>query len=177
MIAKEFIGPRRLIHDSFRLARKVYDSGFHPEVLIAIWRGGTPVGIVVHEFLTYKGMRPFHTAVKVESYVGIGRKVAPRIVHLEPVLKAIRPGAPVLIVDDIIDSGETVRALKRRIAARTANVKVAALYCKAGRTSTDDAPDFVVRRTKKWIVFPHELLHLSKDEIKTKSRYIHRLLA
>ena len=177
MVAKEFVSPRRLIRDSFRLARMIYDSGFRPEVMLALWRGGTPVAIVIHEFLTYKGVRPFHAAVKVASYTGVGRKTTPRIEHLEPALKSIRPGAPVLIIDDIVDTGETIRAVKARIAARTAAIRVAALYCKAGRTSADGRPDFVVRRTKKWIVFPHELMDLSLDEIKAKDAYIHDLLA
>lgn len=47
MTGKIFLSSNELTKDSFRLAKKIYDSGWHPEVIVGLWRGGTPVGIAV----------------------------------------------------------------------------------------------------------------------------------
>ena len=75
MSEKEFISPTDLIRDSFALAKQIYDSGYRPDVLLVLWRGGTPVGVVVHEYLLFKNIRTYHTAVKATSYSGIDRRV------------------------------------------------------------------------------------------------------
>jgi len=64
MAEKEYIGADELVRDSFELAARIYASGYRPDVILVLWRGGTPVGIVVHEFLLYKGVETYHTAVK-----------------------------------------------------------------------------------------------------------------
>lgn len=173
---KVYLDSNGVTRDSFALARKIYDSGFRPDVVIALWRGGTPVGIVVHEFFEYMGVHMEHAAVKAVSYTGIGQRGAPRVEQLEPVLAAMRPGARVLLVDDIFDSGCTVREVIRRLAVRTSAVKVATLYVKAGANQTDIAPDFCGRVTTNWIVFPHELVGLTEEEIHAKDPAVHGLV-
>ena len=48
---KTFIHADQLLEDSFNLAWKVYESGFRPNYIIGVWRGGAPIGIAVQEFL------------------------------------------------------------------------------------------------------------------------------
>lgn len=176
MIDKEFIQANDLVRDSFALAKQVYDSGFCPDVLLVLWRGGTPIGVVVHEFLLYKGIETYHTAVKAESYTGIARRIEPRIEHLDGVLGDIADGSRVLVVDDIFDSGCTVRKVCEMLRARTRHIKIATLYYKPGKNKTDIVPDFYLRETDRWIVFPHELMGLSLDEIRAKDNFVHALL-
>jgi len=147
-----------------------------PDVLLVLWRGGTPVGIVVHEFLLYKGIDTYHAVVKAVSYQGIGRRVAPRMEFFDSVLDVIDEGAHVLVIDDIFDTGSTVKEVHRRLAAKTSNVKVATLYLKEGANQTDIVPDFCLRKTSKWIVFPHELMDLTREEIMQKDPFVHELL-
>jgi hypoxanthine phosphoribosyltransferase len=175
-VPKQFVKPDRLLKDSFLLARMIYDSGFRPQVLLVLWRGGTPVGVVVHEFLLYKGIRTYHTAVKAGSYRGIGKRVEPRISNWGPVLRAIRKDSRVLVVDDIFDTGCTLAKVCRLLRRKTRNVRIATLYHKLGQNRTALVPDFAVRKTRKWIVFPHELMDLSRDEIRRKGRDIYRLV-
>ena len=47
MADKTFLTPQSLLDDSFRLGLKIMADGFHPDYIIGIWRGGTPVGIAV----------------------------------------------------------------------------------------------------------------------------------
>ncbi len=44
MADKTFVTPQSLLDDSFRLGLKIMEDGFHPDYIIGIWRGGTPVG-------------------------------------------------------------------------------------------------------------------------------------
>ena len=44
---KRFIGEQELLEDSYRLARKIYRSGFRPDFIVGVWRGGSTVGIYV----------------------------------------------------------------------------------------------------------------------------------
>ena len=67
---KRFIGSQELLEDSFQLAVKIYESGFRPDYIVGIWRGGTPVGIVVHDFLAYVGVKANHISVRT-SYKGL----------------------------------------------------------------------------------------------------------
>ena len=46
---KQFIKEEQLLQESFRLAAKVFDSGFRPDFIVGIWRGGSSVGSGVHE--------------------------------------------------------------------------------------------------------------------------------
>lgn len=176
MADKEYISANSLVRDSFLLASRIYESGYRPDVILVLWRGGTPVGIVVHEFLLYKGIETYHTAVKAVSYTGIERRVAPTVEHVKPVLDRIRSGSRVLVVDDIFDTGNTLKEVHELLSKKEADVKFATLYYKDGANQTDIEPDFYLRKTQQWIVFPHELMDLTLEEIRTKDEYVHGLI-
>jgi hypoxanthine phosphoribosyltransferase len=176
MDAKEFLQPNDMMRDAFRLARKIYDSGFKPELLLALWRGGTPIGVAVHEFLEAKGVHTNHTVAKVASYQGIGEQGEPVIEELGHVLSAISVGTRVLVVDDIFDSGRTMRSVCGVLREAGADVRVATLYYKPAANQTDLAPDFYYRKTDRWVVFPHELVGLSDAELKAQDSVVYDLL-
>jgi hypothetical protein len=44
-------------------------------------------------------------------------------------------------------------------------VRVATAYYKPARNTTTRVPDYYVRSTEQWLVFPHELLGLTHEEI------------
>jgi len=177
MSGKEFLQPNDLVRDSFVLARQIYDSGFVPDVLIVLWRGGAPVGVSIHEFLSYKGIETYHTVVKVASYSAIAQRRTPVIEHFDRVLKEITGESKVLVVDDIFDSGSTMQAVAERLSPVTAHVKFATLYFKPEANTTELEPHYYVRKTKRWIVFPHELKGLSEEEILAKDSFISDLLS
>ena len=54
---KLFIKSEDLLKDSFKLAWNVYKSGFEPNYIVGVWRGGAPIGIAVQEFLSYLGVK------------------------------------------------------------------------------------------------------------------------
>ena len=55
-----YITAQQLLEDSFRLGANIYQSGFRPDFIVGIWRGGTPVGIAVQELLDYHDIKTDH---------------------------------------------------------------------------------------------------------------------
>jgi hypoxanthine phosphoribosyltransferase len=174
---KVYVSANAYQRDSFRLARAILDSGWQPDDMIALWRGGAPVGVSIHEFLYYHGLRPRHRVLKCQSYTGIqSRGHCVTFEDAEPVFQSVTPGSRVLVVDDVFDSGCTARAVLDRLAPFGADVRIATVYWKPNANQTDLKPDYFVRETDQWIVFPHELAGLTPDEIKTKDPDIYALL-
>ncbi len=64
MTQNRFIGEQELLEDSFELARKIHRSGFRPDFIVGVWRGGSTVGIYVQECLQYLGVDTDHIAVR-----------------------------------------------------------------------------------------------------------------
>jgi len=176
-VLKEFLTPDELVTSSFTLARRIHDSGFIPDVLLVLWRGGSTVGMIIHEYFAYKGYEMFHTAIKAESYAGIEKRIALRLDNIEPVLEKIRPGQRVLIVDDIFDTGSTVKLVADHVGTRTDAIKIATLFVRTGHSATGMSPDYFIRETSSWIVFPHEIQDLTPEEIRQKNPLIYSLIS
>ena len=70
-IEKIYLTAESLFEDSCKLAASVLASGFRPKYLIALWRGGTPIGICTQEMLAYYGIHTDHIAVRTSLYTGI----------------------------------------------------------------------------------------------------------
>lgn len=177
MTKKIFVSANDYLRDGWRLARMILDSGWEPEDLIALWRGGAPVGVAVHEFLYYHGLRPRHRVLKCQSYTGI-REHSHRVVfeNSDEIFRSVAKGSRVLIIDDVLDTGNTARALLERLAPLGADVRLATVYWKPNQSQTGIKPDFYVRLADDWIVFPHEMDGLTLDEIKLKDPVIFDLL-
>ena len=172
MSAKVYLSADRLLEDSFRLANRVFDAGFHPTHIVGIWRGGAPVGIAVQELLEYRGVQSDHIAIRTASYSGIDRQEAEvRVYGLGYLVDVLTRSDRLLLIDDVFDSGRSIRAVLAELRERCgddlpAELKVATVYYKPSRNVTDLAPDFFVHETNDWLIFPHEINGLSEDEIR-----------
>ena len=61
---KLYIKSEDLLRDSFKLAWNVYESGFVPNYIVGVWRGGAPIGIAVQEFLSVCGVKCDQVAIR-----------------------------------------------------------------------------------------------------------------
>ncbi|MBU1855012.1 MAG: hypoxanthine phosphoribosyltransferase [Nanoarchaeota archaeon] len=171
---KIYISANEFLIDSFKLARKIKDSGFKPSFIVAIWRGGTPVGIVVHEYLKYYGIETNHIAIKTSRYEGIGKARRNVKVHgLDYIVDCANADDKLLLVDDVFDEGYSIDAVLKELKKRMGKnlpreIKVAIIYYKPKNNKTNIKPDFYIHETNEWIIFPHEVCGLSKEEIKKK---------
>ncbi len=168
---KVYISANDLLLDSFRLAEKIVHSGFRPDFIIGVWRGGAPVGIAIQEYLAYVGVDTDHIAIRTSSYTGIDQQEKTVRVHgLDYIIDNVNAEDDVLLVDDVFDSGRSVKAIFDKLTSKCRrnmpqNMKVATPWYKPAKNVTDIKPDYFVHETDAWLVFPHELVGLTQQEI------------
>jgi hypoxanthine phosphoribosyltransferase len=168
---KTFIQADQLLEDSFKLAWKVYESGFRPDYIVGVWRGGAPIGIAVQEFLEVLGISSDHIAIRTSHYLGIEQhNSSVKVYGLNYVIRQLESEDSLLIVDDVHDTGLSIQQiisdLKTACKKNTPEIKVATPYFKPSKNKTERKPDFYLHETDEWLVFPHELDGLTIDEIK-----------
>ena len=129
------------------LATLVADSSFRPEILVAVARGGLLPGGGLSYALGIK----LTDAINVEFYTDV-EETLPDPVLLAPHLDTDSiAGRPILVVDDVADSGRTLALVLDLLQQHGAEARSAVLYAKPGSEVT---PDYVWRQTDRWIVFP-----------------------
>jgi uncharacterized protein len=170
-MSKSYINANDLQTDSYRLASKIYESGFKPDFIVAIWRGGAQIGCCVQEFLKYLGVNSDHIAIRTSRYTGIDQVSEQIQVHnLGYLVERLQPFSKVLLVDDVFDSGRSIMAVKKELELELKDrfpkdFKVATVYYKPTRREVESIPDYYVHETDKWLVFPHELEGMTISEI------------
>jgi hypoxanthine phosphoribosyltransferase len=168
---KIVLSAQDLLEDSFRLGLRVLEDGFKPTMIIALWRGGTPVGMAVQEIMAYCGLESDHIAIRTSSYVGVDERGAVAVHGLNYIVKKICHDDRVLIVDYVFDTGNTIKAVIEELRRRARDnmpedIRVAVPWYKPERNETDLEPDYFIRETAEWLVFPHELDALTPEELR-----------
>jgi hypoxanthine phosphoribosyltransferase len=181
-VNKVYIDAQGLLEDSFRLAAKIVESGFRPSFMIAIWRGGVPMGIAVQEFLAFHGIQTDHISIRTASYTGIDNQAREiKVFGLSYLIKNMTHQDRLLIVDDVFDTGRSVEAVINHIKARArrntpGDIRVAVPYYKPTRNQIEHPPDYYLHETEDWLKYPHSLEGLSHDEIKTHRPEIYEII-
>jgi len=174
MSKKLYLSAQDLLEDSWELAARIIEDDFRPNIIIAIWRGGTPIGIAVQEMLAYFGVAADHIAIRTSSYSGIDERSHDVRVHgLNYIVKRVVDSDRLLIVDDVFDTGHTIDAviseLRRKARRNTpGDIRVAVPWYKPTRNETASEPDYYIHTTDRWLKFPHSLEGLTPDEVRTR---------
>ncbi len=182
MSEKLFISAQELLEDSYRLGAQIIESGFRPDFIVGIWRGGSPVGIAIQEMLEHFGIPTDHISLRTSLYRGIDRRgEAVRVHGLGYLVRNLNAENALLIVDDVYDSGRSIRAVIDQLSERTrrntpAEIKVATPWFKPGNNATGRVPDYYLHETDQWLVFPHEVQGLSAAEIARGKPQIHKIM-
>jgi hypoxanthine phosphoribosyltransferase len=172
MTTKTYLSAQQLLEDSFTLGARVIASGFKPSMIIAIWRGGTPMGIAVQELLAYEGIETDHIAIRTSSYTGIdGHSSEIRIHGMNYLIKTVTDADRLLIVDDVFDTGHTINAVINHLGEKARlntprDIRVAVPYYKPTRNQTEREPDYYLYETEDWLKYPHSLEGLDVEEIR-----------
>jgi hypoxanthine phosphoribosyltransferase len=129
------------------LGRSVVESGYRPEMVIAVARGGLiPAGALAYAI----GIKAAGT-LNVEFYTDVEQTLADPVV-LEPLLDTDAViGKRLLVVDDVADSGRTLELVLGLLRRHTPYVRSAVLYTKP---RTIVRPDYSWQETDLWITFP-----------------------
>ncbi len=130
------------------LAEKVRRSNYKPDLIVGISRGGWPPARVISDLLE----NPNIANIKAEFYLDLGRTSEEPVIT--QTISAPINGKKVLLVDDVADTGKTLKLVHDKLIEDGAeDVKVATLYYKPWSVFR---PDFYMVETNAWIVFPWE---------------------
>jgi hypoxanthine phosphoribosyltransferase len=124
-------------------------SGFEPDLIVGIARGGWVPARLLSDFLD----NPNITSIKVEFYLDIGKtKNEPTITQD---IQVSVNGKKILLVDDVADTGKSLMLVKNHLKNMGASeIRIACIYFKPWSIVK---PDYYVRETEAWIIFPHEI--------------------
>lgn len=172
-IKKRYVSPNEVHLIGIALANLVIEklAEFKPDVIISLWRGAAPFGLVLDGMLKMHGINVENIPVRTESYTAPGEQNSVVSVYgLNRVIDVCDAHHKVLIVDDVFESGGSVDAVleKMRLKMRAnmpLDVRVAVAFRKPLSNKTSLTPHYVVEDTTDWLVFPHEMNDLKKDEI------------
>jgi hypoxanthine phosphoribosyltransferase len=131
-----------------KLAEDARKSGFEPDVIVGVSRGGWIPARIMSDLLE----APKLANVTAEFYVGVAEtKHEPSIT--QPVSLPVKD-KNVLVVDDVADTGESLKLVNSYLKNRGASeIKIATIYYKPWSVIV---PHYYEKETRYWIVFPWE---------------------
>ncbi|MEM3699312.1 MAG: phosphoribosyltransferase [Candidatus Bathyarchaeia archaeon] len=131
------------------LADKIRKNGFKPDIIVGVSRGGWPPARVLSDLMD----NPNLANVRAEFYLGVAEtKGEPTLTQPVSVDVADKK---VLVVDEIADTGQSLKLVKEHIIGQGAKeVKIATVYYKPWSIIK---PDYYEKETSRWVVFPWEI--------------------
>jgi uncharacterized protein len=179
---KDFLPYDVVRNNALKLACEIHRSGFVPDIIYVLLRGGAYIGNVISEYfkIIRRNDRPvFYAAVVARSYLDIRQHDRVMVDGWTYGPEYLRNGDRVLLVDDIFDSGRTINHLAEIILEKGIprdDLKIAVHDYKVfpdGSNLLPVKPDFYCRRHEitspdkdVWIHYmSHELVGLKADEI------------
>jgi hypoxanthine phosphoribosyltransferase len=132
---------------SRELAQLVSDSEYRPGIILGIARGGLIPAAAIAYALDVKNV----FMMSVEFYTGVDERLDFPVM-LPPLLNAVDiAGSRVLVIDDVADTGGTLKLVKDFCLEHVTEVRCAVLYEKP-RSAVKC--EYVWRRTDRWVNFP-----------------------
>jgi hypoxanthine phosphoribosyltransferase len=164
---RQYLAPGwdRVYEMLLEMALRIQRSGFHPELIVGVSRGGWAPGRILSDLLENA-----HTAnLKIEFYTGLG-KTSRKPIVTQPITEDITH-KNILVVDDVSDTGESLLlALDHVREKNPGQVRTATVFYKP---HSKLKPDYFAGETSDWIIFPWERLEATKlliDEAKAKGK-------
>ena len=134
------------------LAGKVREGPEQFDLVVGVARGGIPVAMVVSDRLDVR-----IDFINVKSYTDIAKRAAPKIVST---LTEEVTGKRVLVVDDLVDQGDTLAFITDHLRSQGPKSLRTAVLFKKPWSKTE--PDYYLETVDKWIVFPFEVSEVER---------------
>jgi hypoxanthine phosphoribosyltransferase len=133
---------------SEKLADQIAETGFRPDIIVAVSRGGFDPARILSDELNIRSL----ASLQVIYYAGVNeRNDKPQVKYP---LNADIAGLNVLVVDDVADSGNSLKVVKDYIDnLGPREVRIATLHHKPWSSFE---PDFYAESVDKWIIYPWE---------------------
>jgi len=130
------------------LADKIRKDKFKPDIIVGVSRGGWAPGRVMSDLLE----NPQIANVKAEFYKGVAETKGEPIIT-QPVSAPVK-GKRVLVMDDVADTGRSLRKVRLHLLEHGAtDVRIATIYYKPWSVTL---PNYYEKETRQWIIFPWE---------------------
>ncbi|KYH42077.1 MAG: phosphoribosyltransferase [Candidatus Bathyarchaeota archaeon B26-2] len=140
------------------LAERIRREGFQPDVIVGVSRGGWPPARVMSDLLE----NPELANVRVEFYTGVAETKSKPVIT-QPLSVPVK-GRRVLIMDDVADTGKSLLLVRDHVKENgAAEIKLATIYYKPWSVIT---PDYYIKETRAWIVFPWERKETVRNMVK-----------
>ena len=179
---KEFLSYNVVRNNALKLAHRIYNDGFIPDVIYASLRGGAYLANVISEYykiVTTKARPVYYAAVVARSYTGIREYGKVKIEGWTYSPEHLRTGDKVLLIDDIFDTGNTINYIVNEIVGKGVpreDLKIAVHDYKYFHNKSEQLlvhPDYWCRKhdistddDDIWIHYSsHELTGLSREEL------------
>lgn len=131
------------------LADSINESGYRPDMIVGIARGGWVVARILSDLLDVRDL----ASIKIEFYRGVDEKV--KVPKITQPISASPKGKIVLVADDVADTGESLILAQRHLIDQGARaMKVATIHYKPW---SKFRPDFYFLETDDWIMYPWEI--------------------
>ena len=132
---------------SRELATLVAGSAYRPGIILGIARGGLLPAAAMAYALDVKNV----FMMSVEFYTGVDQRLDFPVM-LPPLLNAVDiKGAQLLVIDDVADTGGTLKLVKEFCGEHVADVRCAVLFEKPRSLVKCE---YVFKRTDRWVNFP-----------------------
>lgn len=143
MVEVVYVSWSRALRLCYRLARRISSSGYRPDVIVAIMRGGTVPALVLSDMLnvdSFYALRVKHWGIAEEVYT---------VPVVEQLPQGRVEGMRVLIVDEVADTGKTLEvALRELRSLRPREVRTAVIHLKP---TSVVVPDYYAEKLDKWV--------------------------
>lgn len=134
------------------LSSQIKLSGFQPDMILGVARGGLIPAAMLASFLKVKDV----ISISIRSYTKERqRKTQPEYLHSLP--EKLIKGKKILIVDDIVDSGNTFKSLNKLITPDKALAIYLSLLTKDAAKFKPHYTSFLITKSDLWITFPWEV--------------------
>jgi len=157
----------RIYEMLIELAKRVKGSGFKPDLIVGVCRGGWTPARVMSDLLENANT----ASIRIEFYLAPG-VTAKKPVISQAIMVPVK-GVNVLVVDDVADTGESLKVAVEHLDVCGAKaIKTATIYYKP---QSIFKPDFFIIQTEQWIIFPWERLESTRrllDEAQKKGKPI-----
>ena len=134
---------------SRKLARKIKESGYKPDIVIAVARGGYVPARLLCDFLGIENL----VSIQSQHWTEAAKMAEKAIIKFE--YKLNLKGMKALLVDDIVDTGESLLLAKKFIEKewKPDELKIAALQWISPVAKFK--PDYYVVEVKEWTWFQY----------------------
>ncbi len=140
-----------------KLAETVRKSKYEPDVIVGVSRGGWIPSRIMSDLLE----NPKLANVATEYYLGVTEtKQEPNLT--QPVSISVKD-KKVLVVDDVADTGESLKLVKSHLKEQGASeVRVTTIYYKPWSVTV---PDYYEKETCRWVIFPWEQKEAAREVV------------